>query len=106
MRHHLPLLSYTEAISLLYSLPIFSFDSLETFLAFSYAILPRRFDSIRRLQLDFQFSTAAQFSESHPDNNMPWWERIWRVIATIRDLEEIRRRQSHVYLPMTFAWGR
>lgn len=83
---------YNEAISVLYSLNIFDFDSTETFLAFSCGILPQRFDSIRSIQLDFQFSVATRFGESHPEIDMPRWERTWRVIATMRDLQEVKVR--------------
>lgn len=84
--------SYTEAVPLLYSTNTFDFSSLETLLAFSSAILPSRFDSIVRLRLDLQFSLSARYGESNPESDMPRWERTWRVIATMRSLQEVRVR--------------
>jgi hypothetical protein len=92
LKTHLIALRYDEAIQVLYSSNTFEFESLETFLAFSCAVIPRSFDTVRSLQLNFRFGLSAHFMESHPGNDMPRWERTWRVIATMKCLEEIKMR--------------
>lgn len=80
---------YTDAIEVLYSSNVFDFDSMESLILFSIAIVPKRFDAIQYLQLDFRFSTSSFFSESTAYNDPPRWERTWRVIGSMKSLQEV-----------------
>lgn len=80
---------YTDAIEVLYGSNIFDFDSMESLISFSVAVIPKRFDAIRYLQLDFRFSTSSYFSESTAYNDPPRWERAWRVIGSMNSLQEL-----------------
>lgn len=80
-------LSYIEAARVLYSSNIFNFDSMETLISFSTAVVPARFDSIISMQLDFRFPLSEYFQEATPSNDSARWERTWRIIGSMRSLE-------------------
>ena len=83
------MLSYSEAINILYSNNVFNFDSLESFVSFSCEILPQRLDSVRRIQLDFRFNFSVLYTECTPRTNWQRWERTWRIIASMVALQEV-----------------
>ena len=83
-----------DAIPLLYSSNVFDFDSMEGFISMSCALLPQRFDSIKSVQLDFRFSLSLYFSETTCFNDWPRWERTWRVLASMRSLQNVWLRIS------------
>jgi len=62
---------------------------MESLVWHSTAILPKRFDAIHRLQLEFCFSTSSSYSESTAYSNFPRWERTWRVVGSIKSLQEL-----------------
>ncbi|TGO26260.1 hypothetical protein BPAE_0063g00290 [Botrytis paeoniae] len=80
---------YSEAISLLYSTNTFNFDSMEAFISFSNEILPRRFDSITSVTLDFSFDTSSLYNESS-SNDVPRWERTWMIIGSMKSLTSLK----------------
>jgi hypothetical protein len=80
---------YTDAIGVLYTSNTFDFDSMESFISFSTAILPKRFDSIQYLQLEFRFSMSLYFSESTATNDPPRWERTWRIVGSMKSLQRL-----------------
>ncbi|TGO64020.1 hypothetical protein BCON_0009g00290 [Botryotinia convoluta] len=80
---------YSEAISLLYSTNTFNFDSMESFISFSNEILPRRFDSITSVTLDFSFDTSSLYNESS-SNDLPRWERTWMIIGSMKSLKSLK----------------
>ncbi|TGO68339.1 hypothetical protein BOTNAR_0026g00260 [Botryotinia narcissicola] len=80
---------YSEAISLLYSTNTFNFDSMESFTSFSNEILPRRFDSITSVTLDFSFDTSSLYNESS-SNDVPRWERTWMIIGSMKSLKSLK----------------
>ncbi|KAF7899835.1 hypothetical protein EAF00_004171 [Botryotinia globosa] len=80
---------YSEAISLLYSTNTFNFDSMESFISFSNEILPRRFDSITSVTLDFSFDTSSLYNESS-SNDVPRWERTWMIIGSMKSLKSLK----------------
>jgi hypothetical protein len=69
---------------------------MESIIAFSCGIRPKRFDSIQKLQMDFQFNLSEYVYESSLTN---WarWERTWRIIASMGSLME---------LYVTISWQR
>jgi hypothetical protein len=81
---------YTEAVPILYTRNIFDFDSLESLIAFSCTILPKRLDSIRHLRFDLHFQFSLYFSENTPYSDWPRWERTWRIISTMTRLRDLR----------------
>src|ERR1035438_3725976 len=85
---------YTDAIEVLYGSNVFDFDSMESLISFSVAVIPKRFDAIQYLQLDFRFSTSAYFSESTAYNDPPRWERTWRVVGSMKSLQKLWVRMS------------
>jgi hypothetical protein len=91
-RYRANCLSYVDAVQVLYSSNIFDFDSMESFICLSCAVLPAKFDSIQSIQLDFRFSDSHHFSESQPRNDWPRWERTWRIIDSMKALQRIRVR--------------
>ncbi len=88
------LLRYADAIEVLYGSNIFDFDSMESLISFSTAVLAKRFDSIQHLQLDFRFSMSVYFSESTAQNDPPRWERTWRIIGSMKALQDLWVRIS------------
>ncbi len=82
-------LRYVDAIEVLYGSNIFDFDSMESLISFSTAVIAKRFDSIKRLQLDFRFSMSVYFSESTAQNDPPRWERTWRIIGSMKALQDL-----------------
>ncbi len=85
-------ISYTSAVTILYSTAIFDFDSMESLVKLSTVILPHRFDSIRNISLDFRFNTSKEFTEGTPSNDWSRWERLWRIIGSIKSLEKLWAR--------------
>lgn len=81
--------SYADAITLLYSSNTFEFDSMESFVSFSCALLPQRFDTIRSVRLDLRFNLSLYFSESTCFNDWPRWERTWRILSTMGSLQRL-----------------
>ncbi|KAK2629282.1 hypothetical protein QTJ16_000102 [Diplocarpon rosae] len=111
--NHLPLLQtcrkiYSSTIYMLYSSNIFDFDSMETLIQLSTALLPCRFDSIQRLSLDFRFCTSSRHSQGTPANDWARWERLWRVIGSMKALKEawvrIEWHKEHVGLVKERMW--
>ncbi len=80
-------LRYIDAVKVLYSSNIFDFDSMETLIAFSTAVVPARFDSIVSLQIDFYFPLSLYFNEATPQNDLARWERTWRIIGSMKSLQ-------------------
>ncbi|KAF5877406.1 uncharacterized protein Bfra_001773 [Botrytis fragariae] len=94
--------SYSEAISLLYSTNTFNFDSMESFISFSNEILPRRFDSITSVTLDFSFDTSSLYNESS-SNDVPRWERTWMILGSMKSLKSLK---ATIIWPRTIpAWS-
>lgn len=62
---------------------------METPLRLSTTILPHRFDSIQRLSLDLRFNTSSRYSQGTPSNDVARWERLWRVIGSMKGLQEL-----------------
>jgi hypothetical protein len=85
---------YVEATDAVYSSNTYDFDSMESLILFSAAILPQRFDSITSIQLDFRFNISLYFSEMTASNDLPRWERVWRIIASMPNLQNIKMRIS------------
>ncbi|CAL3966539.1 unnamed protein product [Diplocarpon coronariae] len=79
---------YSSAIHILYSTNIFDFDSIENPIRLSTTLLPHRFDSLQRLSLDLRFCTSSRHSQGTPANDCARWERLWRVIGSMKGLQE------------------
>ncbi|KAF2490887.1 hypothetical protein BU16DRAFT_585234 [Lophium mytilinum] len=86
---------YSEAIPALYTLNTFSFAAFEPITAFSAAVLPHRFHSIQRLDIDVSF-VFLKFDPTSSNwagcNDKLIWERAWRVIASMKGLRELNVR--------------
>jgi hypothetical protein len=93
--------SYSGAVKVLYSSNIFDFDSMETLITFSTAVVPARFDSIVSLQLDFRFPLSLYFHEATPQNDSARWERTWRIIGSMKSLQFLWVRVSWPKTEMT-----
>lgn len=78
-----------NAINSLYSSNTFDVDSMDTLVYFSVATLPKRFDSIQKLQLEFRFNFSLYFDERTPFNDLQRWERVWRIIASMGSLQHL-----------------
>lgn len=76
-------------MDILYNSNTFDFDSMESLISFSIAILPKRLDSIQQLQIALDFSTSRQFAESTAYNDPPRWERTWRVVGSLKSLQKL-----------------
>ncbi|CZS97352.1 uncharacterized protein RCO7_00275 [Rhynchosporium graminicola] len=83
---------YVSAVRFLYESTTFDFDSMESFITFSTSVLPHRFDSIRHLSFDFRFATSRFHFEGTPQIDWPRWERMWRVVGSIKSLQTLRAR--------------
>lgn len=81
--------SYIDAIEVLYTSNTFDFDCMESLISFSICILPHRFDSIQSLQLDLRFNHSHFFSEGTPTNDFSRWERMWRIVGSMKNLQHL-----------------
>ena len=82
--------SYSEAIDLLYSLPMFSFNNqnIETFLAFIGATLQHRRDQIRFLDLRWLSQPKGELGPTAPENMLKGrWS--YKRIGNIKALSEL-----------------
>jgi hypothetical protein len=89
MRDRSKCCSYAAAVEVLYSSNIFDFDSMESVVSLSCAVLPQRFDSIESIHMDFRFSLSCYFSESTPLNDGPRWLRTWAILGSIKSLQNL-----------------
>lgn len=90
--------AYSETISMLYSTNTFSFHDLDCIRYFSASILPKRFDIIRSLDVQWHFrwpsyNTLAQrllATTMYPPHDEASWEDCWRIIASMKGLKKIQ----------------
>lgn len=75
---------------MLYISNTFDFDCMESLISFSTCILPHRFDSIQNLQLDLRFNYSHFFGEGTPTTDFSRWERMWRIIGSMKNLQYLR----------------
>ncbi|KAF8852622.1 hypothetical protein BDZ45DRAFT_694930 [Acephala macrosclerotiorum] len=80
---------YIDAVKVLYTSNTFDFDCMESLISFSTCILPHRFDSIQSLQLDLRFNYSHFFSEGTPTNDFSRWERMWRIVGSMKNLQRV-----------------
>ncbi|CZR57230.1 uncharacterized protein PAC_07120 [Phialocephala subalpina] len=83
---------YIDAVQVLYISNTFDFDCMESLISFSTCILPHRFDSIQNLQLDLRFNYSHFFGEGTPTTDFLRWERMWRIIGSMKNLQYLRVR--------------
>lgn len=62
---------------------------METPIRLSTVVVPQRFDSIQRVSLDFRFASSSKFSQGTPSTDWARWERLWRVIGSMKGLQEV-----------------
>ncbi|KAE8450933.1 hypothetical protein EG329_005373 [Mollisiaceae sp. DMI_Dod_QoI] len=80
---------YADAIEVLYTSNTFDFDCMEALISFSACVVPHRFDSIQNVQLDLQFNHSHYFGEGTPCNDYSRWERLWRIIGSMKHLQHL-----------------
>ncbi|KUJ22029.1 uncharacterized protein LY89DRAFT_576892 [Mollisia scopiformis] len=80
---------YVDAINVLYTSNTFDFDCMESLISFSTCIVPHRFDCIQNVQLDLRFNYSHFFSEGTPSNDYSRWERMWRIIGSMKSLQHL-----------------
>lgn len=80
---------YIDAIQVLYTSNTFDFDCMESIISFSTCIIPHRFDSIKNIQLDLRFNYSHSFNEGTPSNDYARWERMWRIIGSMKNLQHL-----------------
>ena len=87
--HHL---SYTEAITILYSHNTFEFHELYPFISFPSSLLSSRFDAIRSLQLTLKLNhfvgLPLECSLLSPNNET--WKRVCSLISNMQGLQNLR----------------
>lgn len=83
---------YIGAVKVLYTSNTFDFDCMESLISFSTCILPHRFDSIQNIQLDLRFNYSHYFGEGTPTTDYTRWERMWRIIGSMKNLQHLRMR--------------
>ncbi|KAF2688442.1 hypothetical protein K458DRAFT_484502 [Lentithecium fluviatile CBS 122367] len=98
---------YSESIDLVYSTNCFSFSDLDCLRYFSCTILPRRFDLIRTLDVEWCLSWPIYdpLSQSlllsdpalYPPHDEATWEETWRIIADMPNLRFIRASLLYFY---------
>lgn len=62
---------------------------MESLISFSTSILPHRFDSIQNVQLELRFNYSHYFCEGTPSNDYTRWERMWRIIGSMKSLQHL-----------------
>ncbi|PWY81819.1 hypothetical protein BO70DRAFT_379793 [Aspergillus heteromorphus CBS 117.55] len=87
---------YTESLPVLYTLPTFDTDDLHTLLSFLTTISPVARAHIHRLTVQFapvwqplagQEHSVSVYAHTHNDR---LWRGVWRVVARLAALEELR----------------
>ena len=84
-----------EAISILYTTNTFIFNHPTKFLAFSTAIDPQHFSSIRLLRFGWGFKSpyplysAENLAHNHAPNDTGTWEETWAIIAKMEGLQDL-----------------
>lgn len=92
--------SYNEAISILYRANTFSFKDSECLQYFPTLIPRQRFEAIQSLKLDvflWDFPSADPSAKEH-------YEEIWRLIASMPRLRELRVRLTRRSRPVIEDW--
>lgn len=80
---------YIDAVQVLYTSNTFDFDCMESLISFSTSILPHRFDSIQNIRLDLRFDQSHFFCEGTPTTDYTRWERMWRIIGSMKSLQHL-----------------
>ncbi|KAF2203696.1 hypothetical protein GQ43DRAFT_438617 [Delitschia confertaspora ATCC 74209] len=91
---------YSEAINFLYSTNVFSFQDLDCLRHFSATVLPKRFNLVKKLDIEWYMTwpiydpTAQQLLLNNPALYPPYdeatWEETWRIIANLPSLKFLR----------------
>ncbi|KAI9800270.1 MAG: hypothetical protein M1833_003384 [Piccolia ochrophora] len=87
--------SYSEAITILYAHTTFDLAGLDSLLFLSSTILPQRLNTIRSIDLfwDFRYLDSPYSDTARPfdfPHDVATWERAWRVLAGMEGLRELK----------------
>jgi len=84
---------YSEAIDILYARNSFDVNHLNSLLYLSSTIPAQRLNTIRSLQLTWDFPCplyTVHSTSRYPPDTETTWEEVWRVIARMKGLRDIR----------------